>query len=168
MDTSPIVSQLETLIPLAAAWAAEQEERTVREGVPLSNKEMADARAVGVLDPQRVRLLKVDEVPRPEHPGLRAACDAIGFLTPPPRGLTLQYGIFIRSDCWRNRSLIVHELVHTAQYERLGGILPFLAKYVFECVSIGYAQSPLEQEAVRAAERITSASDPSTNTQSTC
>ncbi len=166
MDRSSLVSQLGTLLPLAAAWAAEQEQRTLREGVPLLEEEMVEARAVGVRNAQGVRLLRVDEVPRPEHPQLRAACDAIGFLAPPPRGLTLQYGIFVRSDCWRNRPLIVHELVHTAQYERLGGILPFLSKYIYECATIGYAESPLEQEARRAAEKV--ASGISTDAKSPC
>ena len=82
------------------------------------------------------------------------ACDAIEFLTPATRGLALQYGIFIRSDCWRERTLIAHELVHTAQYERLGGILPFLRKYLFECVTIGYPEAPLEQEAIIQSARL--------------
>lgn len=168
MDQPSLVSQLQTLLPLAAAWAAEQEERTLREGVPLLEEELADAKLVGVRDPRRVRLLRVDEVPRPDHPQLKAACDAIGFLTPPPRGLTLQYGIFVRADWWRDRPLIAHELAHTAQYERLGGILPFLGKYIFECVAIGYAQSPLEQEAVHAAEKIASRAGLSTHAPRPC
>jgi len=66
----------------------------------------------------------------------------------------LQYGIFIRLDCWRDRALIAHELVHTAQYERLGGILPFLRQYLFECVTIGYPEAPMEQEAIAVAARV--------------
>ena len=87
---------------------------------------------------------------------LKAAAAAIQFLTPATRGLTLQYGIFIRSDCWRDRSLVAHELVHTAQYERLGGILPFLRQYLLECVTIGYPEMPMEQEAIARAEGVCS------------
>ena len=79
---------------------------------------------------------------------LKAACDAIDFLTPTTRGLTLGYGIFIRSDWWGDRSLIVHELAHVAQYERLGGILPFLRRYLFECLTMRYTAAPLELEAI--------------------
>jgi hypothetical protein len=50
--------------------------------------------------------------------------------------------------------LIVHELVHVAQYETLGGILPFLRKYLFECLTMGYAASPLELEAIAVAARV--------------
>src|SRR5205814_10549638 len=138
MNEESVLSQFETLLPLAAAWATEQEQKIVRAGVPLSEKEVSDARAVGLQSPDRVRLLQVETIPRPSQPELKAACDAIDFLTPATRGLTLGYGIFVRSDCWRDRPLIVHELAHVAQYERLGGIIPFLRRYPFECLTVGY------------------------------
>jgi hypothetical protein len=50
--------------------------------------------------------------------------------------------------------LIVHELAHVAQYERLGGILPFLRKYLFECLTVGYAAAPLELEATAVTVRV--------------
>jgi hypothetical protein len=43
--------------------------------------------------------------------------------------------------------LVVHELAHTAQYERLGGFHPFLSAYLGECLTVGYPNGPLEQEA---------------------
>jgi hypothetical protein len=142
------------LLPVAAKWASEQEHSILHGGVPLSEQEIVDAKAVGVLDPQRVRLLRVDAIPAPRHPMLRMAQSAINLFTSAPRGLTLRHGIFIRSDCWRDRALIVHELVHTAQYERLGGIVPFLRKYLFECATVGYRKSPMEQQAVAMTESI--------------
>lgn len=148
MDRQSLVAQFETLLPLAAEWAAEQEQRILRNGVPLSENEIIDARIAGVREPGRVRLLKVDPIPSPSHPMLKAACDATNFVPAGPRGLTLRYGIFVRSDCWRDRALIAHELVHTAQYERLGGILPFLREYLLECATIGYSEAPMEQEAL--------------------
>jgi hypothetical protein len=154
MDRHFLVTQFETLLPLAVEWAEEEEQRILREGVPLSEQETSDARAVGVQQPESVRLLPVETIPRPTHAVLSVACDAIDFLTPATRGLTLQRGIFIRSDCWRDRALIAHELVHSAQYERLGGILPFLRKYLFECLTIGYPEAPLEQEAIMVAHRL--------------
>jgi hypothetical protein len=154
MDHQFLVAQFETLLPLAVEWADEEEKRILREGVPLSEQELSDARAVGVQRPESVRLLRVKVIPRPEHAALRMACDAIDFLTPATRGLTLQHGIFVRSDCWRDRALIAHELVHSAQYERLGGILAFLRKYLFECLTTGYPAAPLEQQAIMVAQRL--------------
>jgi hypothetical protein len=112
---------------------------------------MGDAKAVGVRDAERVRLLPVKMMPWPGGSPLRAASAAAGFVTTATRGLTLSHGIFIRQDCWRNRELIAHELVHTAQYERFGGVEPFLRKYLTECLTVGYVASPLEAEAVRLA-----------------
>ena len=149
-----MLEQIDQLLPLAAQWATEQERRVLCQGVPLSKEELADARAIGVRNPERVRLLRVDSIPVPAHPMLRAAAASINFITSAPSGLALDYGIFVRADHWRDRELIAHELAHTAQYQRLGGILPFLQTYLGQCATVGYDQAPLELEASEAASRI--------------
>jgi hypothetical protein len=156
MDRQSTLDQLEELLPLAAQWATTQQQRALSEGVPLSENELADAKAIGVRNPGRVRLLRVDAVPAPAHPTLVAAA-SINFLTAAPRGLALENGIFIRADSWRDRALIAHELVHTAQFQRLGGIRPFLQTYIFQCATVGYPNAPLELEAVATAARVCSA-----------
>jgi hypothetical protein len=154
MDREAVIAQLPALLPLAGQWASLQQRHILALGVPLTDAEMDDARAASVSNPQAARLLPVQSIPRPDQPALRAACDAVNFLTSETRGLTLGYGIFIRQDCWRGRELIVHELVHTAQYERLGGIDPFLRQYLSECLTVGYPQAPLEQEAIAVAATV--------------
>ena len=154
MQAQSLASQLQFLLPLAIDWATEQQNQILEQGVPLSIRELADALRVGVKDPERVRLLQVPTIPAPTHPALKAAYVDGNLAPAAPRGLTLHYGVFIRADHWRNRALIVHELVHTAQYERLGGIEPFLRQYLLECVTVGYAQSPMEAEATRTAARV--------------
>ena len=146
--------QFELLLPLACHWAAAQEEHILANGEALSGAKLADARLVGVLHPERVRLLCVPEIPIPEHPTLRAAAQATEFITARTRGLTLRYGIFIRSDCRGDRALVVHELAHVAQYERLGGFEPFLRQYLSEYLTIGYPAGPMEQEAIEIAARL--------------
>jgi len=143
MNQESVFSQFEMLLPLAVTWATEQEEEIVRDGVSLSAEEIADAHAIGVKEPNRVRLLRIETIPRPLQPQLSAACDVIDFLTPATRGLTLGY-----------RLLVVHELAHVAQYERLGGILPFLRRYLYECLTVGYSAASLEQEAIATAARV--------------
>ena len=154
VDRQTIINQLEELLPLAVHWATDQERRVLCEGMGLSEIEMTDAKAIGVRNPERVRLLRVDSIPVPAHPMLRAAAASINFLTAAPRGLALENGIFIRADHWRDRALIAHELVHTAQFQRLGGILPFLQTYIFQCATVGYPNAPLELEAIATAARI--------------
>lgn len=142
-----VAKRFPVLLPVAVAWVRRQERRILRDGVPLIDIEIDDAKTVGVRNPERVRLLPVKIVPWPGASAMRAAAKAIGFNIGATCGLTLGYGIFIREDCWRNRALIAHELVHTAQYERLGGIEPFLRQYLGECLTVGYLNSPLEREA---------------------
>ena len=147
MNKEDVIAQFPSLFPLAVKWATEQERLILEHGVALTPEELEDALAVGIQKTSQMRLLAVSVIPRPDHPQLREACDAIDFLTMATRGLTLGYGIFIRQDCWRDRALVAHELVHVAQYERFGGIDPFLRTYLTECLTAGYANSPLEREA---------------------
>ncbi|MDA0657518.1 MAG: hypothetical protein O2931_01330 [Planctomycetota bacterium] len=146
--------QFKTLLPLACAWAEAQERVILSDGVALTPAQTADATTIGVAHPEKVRLLSVVGVPIPEHPALRAAAEATQLVSPHTGGLTLRYGIFIRADCWGDRRLVFHELVHTLQYERLGGFQQFLQQYLYECITIGYPAAPMEQEAVTTTARL--------------
>ncbi len=146
--------KFQALLPLATAWAEEQEELILEKGTPLSATEIVDTKLVGVAQPERVRLLGVQQIPLPQHPELNVAAGASSLITPNTAGLTLRFGIYIRNDFWGNRRLIVHELAHTAQYERLGGFTQFLQQYLFECLTIGHPAAPMEQEAIAVAKRV--------------
>jgi hypothetical protein len=142
------------IVPIAVAWIRKQERRILADGVSLDAEQQADARAVGVSHPERIRLLRVETIPSLRLRSLRWTAVKLGVLSPHTAGLTAGYGIFIREDFWRHRALLVHELVHTAQYERLGGIRPFLCEYLRECLVEGYPLGPLVQETASAARRI--------------
>lgn len=141
-------------MPLACTWAEEQEQLILEQGVALTDDQMSDARRIGVAVPERVRLLQVEEIPLPQDPGLHAAAKATGLLSPTTAGLTLRYGIVIRSPFWGERDLVAHELVHVWQYEQFGGFAPFLRQYLWECLTLGYAKAPMEQEAQSIAAKI--------------
>jgi len=147
--------QFEKLLPLAVEWAAEQERSILQSGAPLSEPQLADARQVGVLSPERVRLLQVAQIPVPKDPALAAAAAGTRLISPSTGGMTFRYGIFIRSDCWGRRSLVAHELVHVTQYERLGSLEAFLRPYLMECIwPPFYPNGPMEQEAVKVSGRL--------------
>ncbi len=154
MNSTITPEQFERLLPLACEWATAQEQRILATGEALSKTMLADARLVGVAAPERVRLLHVPEIPIPADPVLRAAVQETQFLSPLTRGLALRYGIFVRSDCRFDRTMVIHELGHTAQYERLGGFEPFLRQYLFECLTIGYPEAPMEQEVIALTARL--------------
>ncbi len=150
-----LLQLLEELLPQICDWAQKEEENILKNGVALSADEMVTASKIGVRHPERVRLLQVSQVPMPQDAVLRAAAAQAGLVSEQTAGMALRYGIFIRDDVWPNRSAIVaHELVHTAQYERLGGLAPFLKQYLSECLTLGYSQAPLEQEAIQTANRL--------------
>jgi hypothetical protein len=135
-------------LPLARRWVDAQQARILREGVPLTATEVGDARRVGVMNPGLVRLLRVSSIPVPGEGLLRFANGLARMVSANTAGITFGHGIFIRDDFWGDRSLVVHELVHVGQYERLGGTKPFLRRYLHECLAIGYPRGPLEQEAI--------------------
>ena len=148
-------NQFIQLIPKAASWAAEQEKYILANGTPLLPTQLENAKKIRVKYPEKIRLLKVSQIPLPEDPELKYAAQALQLITINTIGLTLHYGIFIKNDYWYNREIIIHELVQTAQYERLGGIQNFLNQYLTECINFGYPAAPLEQEAIKTSKLLT-------------
>ena len=161
-----VLSQFELLLPLAVSWASEQEAHILQHGEPLSEREKLLAQHIGVREIERVRVLRVDKIPAPNDEVLGKIARDIGFISPHTQGMALRFGIFVRNDVWRDgamarwrdgalrsREIIAHELVHTAQYERMG-FENFLRAYLWQCLTIGYANSPLEREAIEVSARV--------------
>jgi len=151
--------QFTQLLPLAIAWAEQQENYILQNGIQLTLSQVSDARLIPVVNPEKVRLLKVNLIPLPSEASLKSAAQMLGLITSNTIGLTLRYGVFIRNDFWNGRKIVIHELVHVAQYERLGGIGNFLQRYLQECITFGYPSAPMEQEAITLSNKIVSASN---------
>jgi hypothetical protein len=146
--------QFENILPLAVEWAEAKEKVILVHGTALSRQYLEDAGTVGVKYPERVRIYEVPQIPIPKHPILRAAAEATQLISPETIGISLGYGIFILNNFSNDRYTIVHELVHTMQCEKAGGLYPFLKKYLWECIEIGYPEAPMEQEAVRITSKL--------------
>lgn len=136
-----------SLIPKASTWVEKQEAIILANGVPLPEKQISIASKIGIKNIYKIRLLQVELIPEPEDSILNEASKSIGFISGDTLGIAYRYGIYIRHDFWENERLIIHELSHTLQYERLGGIAEFLNQYIKECIYYGYDKSPLEIEA---------------------
>src|SRR4051794_6054517 len=91
------------LLPLACEWVQQQEQHILRQGVELDADQQIDAFLIGVKDPKKVRLLKVDRIPSPSHQALKGAAEAIGLFYESTIGITFRYGIYLRADCWHQR-----------------------------------------------------------------
>lgn len=152
-----LTAKLPALLPAAIRWAEERAEEVVLAGQPLDERDLALARAVGVREPERIRVRLVDDIGLPDDPELRAAALEAGLLGPGTAGLTLGYSVLIRrgQDSAHLRS---HEFRHVSQYEGAGSIAEFLPVYLGQIVSFGYHDAPLEVDARRHERgRVTSA-----------
>lgn len=141
------------LLPALIIWITRQEKRILRDGRPLSPEERAAASEVGVQEPEKLRIAVVDRVPMPGPVWLQRIAARLGYPAQSAIGMCLNRGIFLDRKAGNTFSVIVHECVHAAQYERLG-VRRFLATYIEQCLREGYADAPLEKEAVQLTERV--------------
>jgi len=136
-------------VPLAARWVEQEQRRILAEGMALTAAQQDEARSVDVREPARVRVSRVERIPLPGDPLVRWANRAVRLVSEDTAGITFGHGIYIHARYWGDRLLLLHELVHVGQYERLGGVRPFLRLYLEECLVVGYPNGPLEMEAIR-------------------
>lgn len=139
------LEQVEFLTPLAIQWASEEEGNALKHGEPLNQEEITYAKQIRILFPEKIRLLKVSSMPSLKNPILKKAAAEMGSQLSQADELTLNHAIFIKQDHWRKLRLIVHELVHAAQYERFGG-LSLLRQFILEYPD--YPNGSLEKEAI--------------------
>jgi hypothetical protein len=69
------------------------------------------------------------------------------------KGIAFGHGIVLKTGAYYRR-LIAHKLAHVMQYERFGGIEPFLVSYMPEAFPPHYPNGPLEQEAEQLAKAV--------------
>ncbi|MBY4870002.1 hypothetical protein DIE14_29950 [Burkholderia sp. Bp9017] len=137
---------LPSALPDAVAWAAAQAAHGLARGVPLTPAQADDARAVGVAQPERIRIVVADRLPFPDTPALGAIARDTGLLSPGTIGLTLGHAVFVLRG-QETRRLLAHEFRHVHQYEAAGSIGAFLARYLHEIATVGYHDAPLEVDA---------------------
>ena len=140
-------AETDAIARLAADWAEAQAQGSLAQGRPLTPTQAALAREVGVLHPSRVRIHLVKTLPAPRDPALTTAAGRIGLMPQAADGMTLGYAVLIKRGAENDTQLLRHELRHVAQYEREGGIRPFLAKHIPDLMRHGYRESPFERDA---------------------
>lgn len=144
---------LPCVMPGLVRWAERRQVEILRDGEPPTEEELKLALRAGVRFPERIRIQVQEKIPMPDlwWIGQLARRSGLGF---EPAGLSLGYAVVVRSWEGRNSRLVTHEFVHTAQYERLGGMSPYLRQYLRECLIHGYRDAPMEEEAVVLTGRI--------------
>lgn len=89
-------------------------------GIKLNPKQSYLALKIGIVEIEKIRLLEVDKILLPTNSIVNIAVSNLGLISENTIGITFRHGIYIRSDYWQEDSLLIHELTHTIQYERLG------------------------------------------------
>jgi len=141
-----LATVLPLLLPKAIEWANARSQEILTGGEPLSETGLELARAVGVSQPEKIRVSIVQSLPLPEDQTLRAVALETGLLGEGMVGLTLGYGIYVCTGHIDNR-LVSHECRHVFQYEEAGSIEGFLPIYLEQIAIYGYDNAPYEIDA---------------------
>lgn len=147
--------KLQRLLGIATAYVAAQEELILKQGMPLSERQVADARLAGVRNPEKVRILVVDRIQPPDNEELAEAARQAQVITTASRAVTMGHGILLRADSWQDRELLLHQLVHVAQCERCSDLQSYVIQYLQDrgnCAE--FTVGSLEDEARNLARKI--------------
>src|SRR6478735_6157308 len=114
-------------IPKAVQWVTQSEQACMEIGQQLSPQRKRDAQAIGVQQIGVVRIMLSNEIPLPDDPELRQLVLQSGLGS--SRGITFGHGIVLKPGAYDR-----HMIDNVMQYERFGGIEPFLVAYIPEVV----------------------------------
>ena len=146
---NPVAAALAALAGAAIGtpWVVFQELKIRSFGTPLDNSLLDWAKEMGISSPEKIRVLRPDIVPLPAPMPLRRLINRLGFPAASVGGLCLRRGIYLASSIPHPDPVLRHELIHTRQYQDLGGVFPFLFIYLSQSFTHGYHNAPLEREA---------------------
>ena len=135
------------LIPDAITWAEAISWNAQKNGVALNPRWVQLAEAVGVQQPDKIRIYAVQEIPRPGNVELAKKAAQVGLLGPTVRGLTLGYSVIVLGVHQNNPRVLAHEFRHVYQYEQVGSLEGFLREYLQQIITVGYWNSAMECDA---------------------
>ena len=132
---------------LVSFWTKAKERHVFQHGRTLNPLEKEYAQKLKISQIDKIRILEVEKINHPFSLLFSLFAQFARAVISSPIGLTLGYSILIEKRYALRLDLIVHELVHVSQYEKMGGHQSFLKEYIYQCVSRGYLNSALEMEA---------------------
>ena len=138
---------LTPFIYITTIWTLLKEKKVLKTGRSLNSKEKEIGEILKINDLTKIRILAASEITHPLSWVFSFLSLFTKSILSAPVGLTLGNAILVEKKHETNLHLIAHELVHVKQYEDLGGHIPFLKKYIYQCLKYGYKNSPLEMEA---------------------
>jgi len=151
-----IISKI--LLPQYIAWAYETDRKGLEFGVPLEDQSLQLATDIGIVHPEKVRIVYIDEVPFPyENFALKVLGEALGFVG---EGIindaqAFGYSIYVRNGYELDKPKLAHELVHVLQIER-SDLDAVITQHFSDLAKYGYDNAPLEVEAFKANKKYSS------------
>ena len=148
LDNPPfeVQSKVAHLLPKAEAWYSQTEIQLAPFGRFLTADEVRTAIQLGVAEPEKVRVVVLEEFPMPKDEQLLAEAKKYGLGGWAEGGRSNGRVILLKPRVAHSPVVLRHELVHLAQQDRMGRT-GFLRRYLIELEMMGYARSPLELEA---------------------
>ncbi|NKF52671.1 hypothetical protein G3R49_19110 [Shewanella sp. WXL01] len=143
------------LLPQYVSWAYDVDAKGLEVGIPLKEREILLATEIGIQNPEKVRIIYVDEVPFPyENYALKILGEALGFVG---EGIVndaqvFGYSIYVRSGYKLDKPRLAHELVHVLQIER-SDLETIITQHFSDLAQYGYQNAPLEVEAFKANQK---------------
>ena len=113
-------------LPFAWWWLRRNEKIALRLGRALNEEELRWAELLEIQHPQKIRVLNVTRMPSPVPQSIENFMQRRGFPVGNAAGMCMRYGIYVVEKYAHRKTLLAHEMVHTHQFERLGGVWLFL------------------------------------------
>lgn len=137
------------IFPAVCEWVEQQENDIFSKGRHLTLNETEIAKRIGIKNYDVTKVNESDLVPQPKNKIILEMGEQFGLLDKErTKGICFRYGIFINKNATNKNLILIHELIHTLQYEKFGSVEKFLYQYIKECIELGCESSPLELEAV--------------------
>lgn len=148
------------LLPQYISWAHETDVKGLDIGTQLEEQELLLATEIGIQNPEKVRIVYVEEVPFPyENFALKVLGEALGFVG---EGIVnnaqvFGYSIYVRTGYELDKPKLAHELVHVLQIER-ASLEAIITQHFSDLAQYGYENAPLEVEAFKANQKYSESS----------
>ena len=145
--TAELAGRFQNAVPRVKQWIEEllaAHARAVTSVSELGFERISDCFPKEFL--RRAKVVLVEEVPRP--PLDKFQLPELSRVLPLNEAITLNDTSFIIEEMRTSESLHFHELVHVAQWQRLG-MDRFLLAYAAGLITYGYRQNPLESMAYK-------------------
>ena len=142
-----VQKRIDLIVPYAVRNNRRLQAHALKVGKPLSAEAMALARELGVKNPEKIRIVIVNRIPKANTAEKLISATPLMSFTDKIVGIASGYGIYLDKEFAGRIWVLAHELVHVAQFERLG-LEGLTRQVVTEQLVLPGRLIPIEREAI--------------------